>query len=81
MGLEGEATDSIYELDLSERCVLVFGTEETGMRVGTRKRCDQLACIPMRGKISSLNVSVAVGVVAFEAYRQRLAKWLKESRE
>ncbi len=74
VGLEEDAIDSVYELDLSEKCVLVFGTEETGMRVGTRKRCDQIACIPMRGKITSLNVSVAVGVVAFEAYRQRLAK-------
>lgn len=81
VGFEDDATDSVYDLDLSEKCVLVFGTEETGMRVGTRKRCDQLACIPMRGNISSLNVSVALGVVAFEAYRQRLVKQFKESRE
>ena len=71
IGLDGAAEESIYEIDMTGPCALVFGTEETGLRVGTRKKCDQLARIPMYGQISSLNVSVAVGVVAFEVVRQR----------
>ncbi len=71
MGLDAAAPDSIYDTDLSEPCVLVFGAEETGLRSGTRSKCDQLISIPMLGKIASLNVSVAVGVAAFELMRQR----------
>lgn len=71
IGLDGAAQQTIYEIDMTGPSVLVFGTEETGLRAGTRKKCDQLARIPMYGQISSLNVSVAVGVVAFEVVRQR----------
>ncbi len=72
IGLDETARQSIYKIDLSEPCILVFGTEESGLRAGTRKKCDQVARIPMYGKIPSLNVSVAVGVTTFEATRQRL---------
>ncbi len=73
VGLDETAEDSIFSIDMTGPSVLVFGTEESGLRFGTRKKCDQLARIPMYGKISSLNVSVAVGVAAFEVARQRLA--------
>ncbi len=72
-GLDEFAADSIYDIDFTGPCVLVFGTEESGLRLGTRKKCDQLVRIPMHGEITSLNVSVAVGVTAFEAVRQRSA--------
>lgn len=70
-GLDGEAKNSIYEVDLSGGRVLVLGSEGHGMRRLTREHCDELAAIPMRGYVSSLNVSVASGICLFEAVRQR----------
>ncbi len=53
----------------------VLGAEGKGLRHLTRQRCSQIAAIPMAGAVESLNVSVAAGVVMFEAARQRqLAK-------
>ena len=72
IGLDLTAENSIYAMDLSEPCALVFGTEETGLRKETRKKCDVLGSIPMLGGIQSINVSVAVGVVTFETARQRM---------
>lgn len=54
----------------------VLGAEGEGMRDLTARRCDQLVHIPMAGKAESLNVSVASGVVLFEAVRQRRAAGL-----
>jgi len=48
-----------------------MGAEGDGMRRLTKEHCDYLASIPMAGSVSSLNVSVAVGVCLFEAVRQR----------
>ncbi|MEM1231787.1 MAG: TrmH family RNA methyltransferase, partial [Pseudomonadota bacterium] len=50
---------------------LVLGNEAKGLRSLTREHCDGLIRIPMAGSVSSLNVSVATGVVLFEAVRQR----------
>ena len=72
IGMDLAAENSIYAMDLSEPCALVFGTEETGLRKESRKKCDVLGRIPMRGEIQSINVSVAVGVVTFETARQRM---------
>lgn len=71
VGLAGEATDSYESVDLTLPTALVFGAEGTGLRRLVRERCDRLASIPMRGHVASLNVSVAAGVVLFEAVRQR----------
>ncbi|MCQ4347599.1 23S rRNA (guanosine(2251)-2'-O)-methyltransferase RlmB [Pseudomonas stutzeri] len=71
VGTAGEATQEIYDLDLSGPTVLVMGAEGKGMRRLTRERCDYLARLPMGGSVSSLNVSVATGVCLFEAVRQR----------
>ena len=72
-GAAGEATLSLYELDLRGPCALALGAEGAGLRRLTRERCDQLARIPMQGAVESLNVSVAAGVCLYEARRQRLA--------
>ena len=70
-GTAGEATQHIYQTDLTGNMALVMGAEGEGMRRLTREGCDQLVKIPMAGEVSSLNVSVAAGVCLFEAVRQR----------
>jgi len=71
VGAAGEAEKTIYQADLNLPLGLVMGAEEKGMRRLTREHCDFLVKIPMRGQVESLNVSVATGVVLFEAVRQR----------
>ena len=71
-GFAGEAEASLYALNLKGNVALVMGGEGDGLRRLTRENCDQLVKIPMPGEFESLNVSVATGVVLFEAVRQRL---------
>ena len=71
-GFAGEATASLYALDLKGNVALVMGSEGDGLRRLTRENCDQLVKIPMPGEFESLNVSVATGIALFEAVRQRL---------
>jgi 23S rRNA (guanosine2251-2'-O)-methyltransferase len=71
IGATGEADSAFFEADLRGDTVLVMGGEEKGLRRLTRERCDQLVRIPMAGGVESLNVSVAAGVLLFEAVRQR----------
>ncbi|HET6587590.1 MAG TPA: 23S rRNA (guanosine(2251)-2'-O)-methyltransferase RlmB [Oleiagrimonas sp.] len=70
-GLAGEAEQNIYACDFTGAVALVMGSEGEGMRRLTRETCDFLARIPMPGDMESLNVSVATGIVLFEAVRQR----------
>jgi len=73
VGLAGDARQHYSDLDLTLPMALVLGAEGTGMRRLVRERCDILASLPMRGHVESLNVSVAAGIVLFEAVRQREA--------
>lgn len=74
LGVEG-GTDKVYtEIDMTAPLALVMGSEGKGVRRLVREKCDALISIPMLGKINSLNVSVATGVVLFEAQRQRAEK-------
>lgn len=70
-GAAGEATDSLYSLDLRGSVALIMGGEGKGLRRLTRDRCDALFSLPMAGSVSSLNVSVAAGISLFEVVRQR----------
>ncbi|HYS26597.1 MAG TPA: 23S rRNA (guanosine(2251)-2'-O)-methyltransferase RlmB [Vicinamibacterales bacterium] len=74
VGLAGEAAASYETIDYTLPTAVVLGAEGAGLRRLVRERCDRLASIPMRGHVSSLNVSVAAGIVLFEAVRQRSLK-------
>jgi 23S rRNA (guanosine2251-2'-O)-methyltransferase len=74
VGLAGEAGQSYDEVDLTGPTALVMGAEGPGLRRLVREKCDFLASIPMGGHVGSLNVSVAAGIVLFEAVRQRKSK-------
>lgn len=71
VGLAGEATDSVFETDLTGPLALVLGGEGKGLRRLTREHCDSLASLPMAGQVESLNVSVAAGISLYEGVRQR----------
>ena len=70
-GTSEDAEQTIYQADLTVATALVLGAEGPGMRQLTRKTCDTLVQIPMKGAVESLNVSVASGVCLYEAMRQR----------
>lgn len=70
-GAAGEASQTLFEIDWTGPVAIVMGAEGRGLRRLTRERCDGLYKIPMRGSVSSLNVSVATGISLFEVTRQR----------
>lgn len=74
VGAAGEATKLIYDFNQTGAFAWVMGAEGPGLRQLTRKRCDDLAKIPLTGSVESLNVSVATGICLFEAVRQRTQK-------
>jgi len=74
VGLAGDAPKRYDEIDLTVPTAIVVGAEGTGLRRLVRERCDWLAAIPMSGHVQSLNVSVAAGIVQFEAIRQRSSR-------
>jgi len=70
-GFEADAPKAYTQLDYTQGCVLVLGGEGKGLHRLVREACDERANIPLHGPVSSLNVSVAAGVVLYEAVRQR----------
>ncbi|MEY8878840.1 MAG: 23S rRNA (guanosine(2251)-2'-O)-methyltransferase RlmB, partial [Leptothrix sp. (in: b-proteobacteria)] len=71
VGTSDDAPQSVHAADLRGPLAIVLGAEGSGMRQLTRKTCDELISIPMRGAVESLNVSVASAVCLYEALRQR----------
>lgn len=71
VGAAGQAEMDLYQADLKGPLVIVMGSEGAGLRRLTREACDFTVRLPMRGVVESLNVSVATGVVLYEALRQR----------
>lgn len=65
---------SMYEVDFKGAIGIVIGNEGSGVSESVKKKCDFLVSIPMFGDIDSLNVSVATGILAYEAVRQRKFK-------
>jgi 23S rRNA (guanosine2251-2'-O)-methyltransferase len=81
IGTAAEADTSYADWDWTQPCALLLGGEGEGLRRLVRERCDVLVSIPLRGRIESLNVSVAAGVVLYEAVRQRLARRKEAAQE
>jgi 23S rRNA (guanosine2251-2'-O)-methyltransferase len=71
LGLDERGSPDYVDFDFRADCVLVLGREGAGLHDLVKKTCDFLLRIPMAGRVSSLNVSVAGAVVMYEAMRQR----------
>lgn len=71
VGTAGEASQPLWQADLTGSLALIMGAEGEGLRRLTREHCNLLINIPMCGSVSSLNVSVATGICLFESCRQR----------
>jgi 23S rRNA (guanosine2251-2'-O)-methyltransferase len=74
IGLDERAGNSYTQADFTSPVGIVLGGEGKGLHELTRKRCDFLVSLPTTGPVKSLNVSVAAGIVLFEALRQRKKK-------
>jgi 23S rRNA (guanosine2251-2'-O)-methyltransferase len=74
VGLDERGSQFYDGIDYKMDCALVLGAEGAGLHDLVRKKCDFLVSIPMMGKVPSLNVSVAAGVVMYEVARQRRQK-------
>lgn len=72
-GLDERGTEAYDRVEFAQPTVIVLGGEGKGLHQGVQKHCDVLVSIPMAGAVSSLNVSVAAGIVLFE-WRRRYGK-------
>ncbi|HYW71513.1 MAG TPA: 23S rRNA (guanosine(2251)-2'-O)-methyltransferase RlmB [Pyrinomonadaceae bacterium] len=73
VGTDAEGTTDYNDWDWTRPSAIVLGAEGTGLHRLVRENCDMLVRIPVHGRIESLNVSVAAGIVLYEALRQRAA--------
>ena len=71
VGLSPQAQRSIYDVEMHGKIAFVVGGEGKGLRPIVQEACDYLVSIPMRGKVASLNVSVAGAVVLYEHLRRK----------
>ena len=71
VGCTEKTQDLIYKPDYTPPTAIIMGSEEDGVSPEFLKMCDARVKIPLAGKIASLNVSVATGVILYEAIRQR----------
>jgi 23S rRNA (guanosine2251-2'-O)-methyltransferase len=67
-----KASKMVYELPLGEPCCIVMGSEDKGVQPYIRKAADEFFSIPMAGDFDSFNVSVAAGIILYEAMKKRL---------
>jgi 23S rRNA (guanosine2251-2'-O)-methyltransferase len=70
---EMKATTKVFELPLAEPCCMVMGSEDKGVQPYIRKAADEFFSIPMAGDFDSFNVSVAAGIILYEAMKSRLS--------
>jgi len=65
---------NVFDISLAEPCAIVMGSEDKGIFPALMKICDEQFKIPMKGNFESLNVSVAAGMILYEAMKQRMAE-------
>ncbi|MGZ3951298.1 MAG: 23S rRNA (guanosine(2251)-2'-O)-methyltransferase RlmB [Flavisolibacter sp.] len=70
---EMKASKQVFDIDFKEPVAIVMGSEEKGIYPALMKQCDEKFKIPMAGDFESLNVSVATGMILYEAMKQRFA--------
>ncbi len=66
------ATQPLFSLSFGEPCCIIMGSEDKGVQPYLIKAADEVFCIPMAGNFDSFNVSVAAGIILFEALKQRM---------
>jgi 23S rRNA (guanosine2251-2'-O)-methyltransferase len=66
-----QAKRKVYELDYTDPCCIIMGSEDKGIQPYLLKSSDERFVIPMAGGFDSFNVSVAAGIILYEAFRQR----------
>jgi 23S rRNA (guanosine2251-2'-O)-methyltransferase len=71
---EIKAKKKLYELDMTVPCCVVMGNEEKGVQAYMTKAADEHFLIPMQGNFDSFNVSVASGIILYEAMKQRMTQ-------
>ncbi len=74
-GIDPSGKTAYTRMDFRQSTAIVIGGEGSGLSDLVKKRCDHLASIPMRGKITSLNASIAAALVMYEAFRQRSSQF------
>ena len=67
-----KAEHTLQDINFREPCCLVMGAEENGISSATQQACDDTFIIPMAGQFDSFNVSVAAGIICYEAMKQRM---------
>lgn len=70
-GAAGEASRDLRQLDYDRKLALVIGAEGEGLRRLVREKCDELVSIPVRGRVQSLNASVAASILLYQAVSSR----------
>lgn len=70
---EMTAGENVFEVNLKEPCAIIMGSEDKGIQSSLYKLCDNRFKIPMQKNFESLNVSVAAGMILYEAMRQRIS--------
>jgi len=69
---EMTATENVFDIDFKEPCAIIMGSEDKGIQASIYKLCDAKFKIPMQKDFESLNVSVAAGMILYEAMKQRI---------
>ncbi|HRQ50797.1 MAG TPA: TrmH family RNA methyltransferase, partial [Agriterribacter sp.] len=73
MGSEMKAAQKVYEMDFKQPCCIIMGSEEKGIQRFLSKAADAHFAIPIAGSFDSYNVSVAAGIILYEAMKQRIS--------